>query len=1241
MNQKRALVCSVADWFGSGRLLSRDSHRDIGIFLLGLALVACGTPLAHGNLLTNPGFETGTFAGWTTSGSASIITNDVRSGTRAARLANAEVRQGWINVVSGRVYKAFAWVRIASESGSDWGGFRVEVVDANWQSLAHSGALLTETHGTNWFKVALKFTATTPTVLFMAGYFGGNGRTQVVHLDDCALLEDAPGNLPPAVNITLSPTNVVAPATQSYRLNGDDPDGAVTHVVWEFGDGARAFGWQGSRHVGVPGNFTARVLVADDEGAVVTQQVAWSASRPGFPSVVITNPVAWELTTNVSAIALSGTATGLSQVAVSTDRGFYGVATGSNTWSITVPLAPGWNRVGARNAERRIRYVPPGTLAVTGLAENTNVVERWEPVEITFAVTNSAATHPHLPFVTNPPPGLAWVDGMTVDGLFTPDNWQTIFRRPAFVWQPYARALKGGEEWLYPTNAPRWCVRFAPPLTGNWQYRIEVTEARGAATSETRAFNVVPPTDSLNHGPIRVSPTDSRYFEFADGTPFLGSGHGIGFADETYSFDAEQKFQAIGTGNQNFFRWWIAGNIWGSAWQPWASRTLPYEGTVPATGLSLESAFGNGLAAWKLDAGNPILFQGFMSGHAGLIPGRSYRVRVRWRTENVTGPANAAYPFGVCVKFVGWPEPGQTHTLPALVAHVNGDTPWHVAAATFNATGDLLPNLAMILENTTGGRAFVDEIVVEESLGGGAYGPNLLRSPRANQHTTFDPRRGAGLEHILRVAQQRGMYFKLNISEKQEYLLNKLSPLGLPDPHGNHFNHGAGSPTRWLHEAYWRHLSARYGAFRSVHSWEMVNEEAPGPGEHFELTAAAAQQADRDGNPHLVSTSTWASLATNAWKHPASAPIHYADFHCYVRATGWIEPRDALANDSARFFAEYDRDARAVGFGKPVTWGEMGIDGAAAGSDDEEPLLANDTAGIWLHKIIWARCGPGGVYPLYWWTDNIFNRNLHSRYGNWHRFMAGIPLSNGRYVDAAAASSNPRIRVFGQKDTVAGRAHLWLDNTNHTWRAVVDGRTWSAQSATVTVAMAAANANYQLTWFNTATGQPTGNETRAANAAGTLSFLVTNLLTDTAVRIERLLTPREQWRLDHFGTPENQGAAADFADPDGDGVLNLGEYALGGNPLVADAELLRLAGELAPVGPARYLALIYRQNKAATDLRFEPEAAGTLFPGDWATNGVVEIGREDAGGWWRVTARDGVSLHEANQRFMRLKVTAP
>ncbi len=1204
---------------------------------LGLALQASGW--GQPNLLINPGFETGNLQGWTLQGNGSAVTNGPRTGRYAASLTNASLRQGWINVTAGRTYKAFAWVRLVTETGSDWGGFRVEVNDDTWKALAQSGDLLVRTHGTNWFKVALKFTATTTRALLQVGYFGGSGRTIVGLVDDCALIEDAPGNLPPEVAATLSPTNVVAPAMQSFTLTGDDPDGSIRRVVWHFGDGTRAFGWSGVRHVGVPGSYEAQVMVEDDEGLVVTQKVAWSAGRADFPTLTVTEPESESLTTNQPWLSLGGTATGAVAVRVSTDRGFFGTASGTSTWSLTVPLQPGWNRVTAQahNAagrvatrERRVRYVPDGPLAVADLAQSSDTIERWEPLEVTFQITNSAATHPQFPYDPTPPPGLGWVDGVTVDGVFSADNWQTVYRRPAFLWQPYTRARRDNEEWLYPTNSARWCVRFAPPRLGAWQYRIEVTEARGTTTSTSRTFQVVSPTKSVNHGPIRVSAADRRYFEFADGTPFLAAGHGLGFSDEAYSYDAEGRFAQMGVGNQQFFRWWIAGHLWGSAWQPWTSRTLPYEGTVPATGLALDSAFGDGLAAWRLDAANPILFQGFMSGHAGLIPGRTYRVRVRWRTENVTGPTNTAYPYGVCVKLTGWPEPGQTLSLPVLVPHVNGDTPWHVATGTFTASGPLLGNLALILENVSGGRAFVDEVALEEALGGGAYGPNLLRSPRANSHLTFDPRRGAGMDHILRVAHDRGFYFKIVISEKQEYLLNHLAPTGLPDPVGGHFNRGAGSPTRRLHEYYWRHLSARFGAFRSVHSWELVNEEAPGPGEHFELTAAAAQQADADGNPHLVSTSTWASLATNAWLAPASAPIHYADFHCYVRGTGWIQPKDALANDSARFFAEYDQAALAAGLGKPVVWGEMGIDGPRT-TDDEDPDLARDTRGIWLHKILWARCGPGGVYPLYWWTGNIFNRNLHGLFGNWNRFMAGIPLNNGRYRDADAASSHPAVRLFGQKDPVAGWAHLWLDNTNHTWRAVVDGRTWPGVSATIRVGLESPNAAYRLTWWNTTNGQPTHTEIRAADTAGVLSFGVTNLVTDTAVRLARL-APREAWRWEHFGSPDNSGHAADDQDPDGDGLVNLIEYALGLNPRTP-SRLPVWAG----LDQSR-LTLTYVRQRPPTDVAYWVEAAAELL-GGWASEGVIETVLGSGPSLQTNRAYDQVLAPQPGQRFLRLQVS--
>jgi hypothetical protein len=1077
------------------------------------------------NLLSNSSFESGTLSGWTANG-ATASTNRTHAGSWSARCTTQSMRAS-VSTAPGASYKLTGWVKIDGETGNTngWGGARLEAYDTSgpsWKTLAHSGWLRTATHGTNWFKVAMTFTATAASTPLDVGYFGDAGRAMVAYFDDLMVFLKPATNTPPGVSASLTPTNLSGlPQTQDFSVTADDPDGAIRHVDWSFGDGAKSQAFAGTHRVGVPGHYQAIVRVSDDEGAVVTRRVNWTASDPAFPTLTVTAPDGIETTTSASTLTMHGSASGAGvAVTVSSDREFVAAATGATNWSAQVPLQPGWNRllVQARDAgghlvaeERRARCVPSGPLGVVTLADSPERVERWETLEVNFHLTNSAATHLQFPFDPNPPPGLEWVDGVSVDGLFTPDNWRTVYRRPAFLNPPYDRALKGGEEWMYPKGEPVWTIRFAPPNIGPWRYRITVTEARGQAQSEERSFEVGLPTDSLNRGPVRVAPTDSRYFEYADGTTFLGNGHNLGFSDERFSFDAEAQFDTMGRGNQQLFRWWIAGKLWGSAWQPWNSRTLGYNGTVPKTGLSLASAYADGLAALRIDAANPIMFQGWMSGHAGLLPGRNYLVRVRWRTDNITGPVTAGQPFGLCVKLTGWPEPGQTGALPVLVPHVSGDTPWHVATGTFVADRDLLPNLALILENATGGTAYVDEIALHEVLASGTLGPQLLRSPKVNSHLTFDPRRAAGIEAILEAATRHGMAFKLNLSEKQEELLNRFGSDGLPDPLGGNFNRGPSTPSHRLHEYYWHHLFARFGASRAVHSWELVNEEDPNNLEHFRLAADLARVAGEDGNPHPASTSTWSSFATNSWENPVSAPIAYADFHAYVRSTGELQPKEELANDSARFFHDYDLAALAQGYGKPVVWGEMGIDGAN-GSDNQDPLLANDTAGIWLHKIVWARTGPGGVYPLYWYTDQILGKSLHGLYGNWNRFMAGIPLHNGRYADAGVASSHPDIRVLGQKDRLAGRAHFWIDNRRHTWRAVVAGSNIPPVTATVTVPMGRADAGYAATWYVTTNGLPAGVESVQADGAGVVTLIVTNLTTDTAVRLERvggtLIPPR-------------------------------------------------------------------------------------------------------------------------------------
>ena len=818
-------------------------------------------------------------------------------------------------------------------------------------------------------------------------------------------------------------------------------------------------------------------------------------------TVSIAVPAATTVTVNTDSIAFSGTAGNATAVRWSTDRDFVGTASGVSNWSATIPLLPGLNRViiqahesnaSIATEERFVRYLPPGPLGISGITESATTVQRWEIIEIRFSVDNSAATHPQFPYETNLPPGLGWVDGVSVDAYFSDDNWNTTLRRPAFLLQPYTRELRSGNEWMYPSGNPVWCVRFAPPRLGTWQYRIEVREAKGTVQSSPRTFTVVLATNPYNHGPIWVSRTDSRYFEYADGTPYLGSGHDFSIAGNTFSYDGVNQIVQMGAGNQNLFRWWVAGFVWSSAWSPWHSTNLGSATNSPRTGFSVNDRYGTGIGARRMNSSNPLIFYGDFNKNGALptISGRTYRIRVRWRTVNATGN-------GMSIRTTSnFPSAGSIGSYQIVVPHIRGTTPWHVATGDFTATGNFAPNICICFEGS--GDGYVDECAVHEVLAGGGLGPNLARSAKFNAHLHYDQQRAAAMEAVFAAAQERGMAFRLVIGERNEEILNRIRPNGEPDPSWDEFdmfchNYLAqeGTYVRRIHEYYWRHLSARFGGFRSIHSWELINEGSHETDWHMSLAAHLARKAQDDGNPHMGSTSIWADLQINSWKDPVSVPIHHTDFHCYVPGTDWLQPSSDRYNDTARCFYDYENEVRRADFGKPTVWGECGINN---GNTD-------DAAGLWLHKYIWARCNDGRTYPILWnWhTQRIFQRNLHGLYGNFNRFMQGIPLTNGRYVIIGATSSSNLIRVLGQKDLQDGRAYLWIDNSDNTWSSP----SATPASADITFSMGAPSAVYDVTWYNTRSGLPTGTTQATANSSGQVTLSVVNLSSDTAARLAR------------------------------------------------------------------------------------------------------------------------------------------
>src|SRR5690606_19621596 len=133
------------------------------------------------------------------------------------------------------------------------------------------------------------------------------------------------------------------------------------------------------------------------------------------------------------------------------------------------------------------------------------------------------------------------------------------------------------------------------------------------------------------------------------------------------------------------------------------------------------------------------------------------------------------------------------------------------------------------------------------------------------------------------------------------------------------------------------------------------------------------------------------------------------------------------------------------------------------------------------------------------------------------------------------------------------------------------------------------------------------------------------------------------WKIAHFGSADHPDAG-DLADPDGDGIPNLIEYATGGDPTISSRDSLPAT----EVAENRLTLVFSRLNPA--DVGYSVEAAGEL--GDWTAIATLAAGAtswtgpaadtgliSEAGGV--ATVRDVVEISAGERRFLRLRIVAP
>ncbi len=96
-------------------------------------------------------------------------------------------------------------------------------------------------------------------------------------------------NLPPQASASSSVTSGRAPLVVNFQGSGTDQDGTIVSYSWDFGDGSTSSLQNPSHTFMSAGNFTARLTVTDNDGAMATASVQITvtpANQP--PSVNVT-----------------------------------------------------------------------------------------------------------------------------------------------------------------------------------------------------------------------------------------------------------------------------------------------------------------------------------------------------------------------------------------------------------------------------------------------------------------------------------------------------------------------------------------------------------------------------------------------------------------------------------------------------------------------------------------------------------------------------------------------------------------------------------------------------------------------------------------------------------------------------------------------------------------------------------------------------------------------------------------
>jgi hypothetical protein len=386
-----------------------------------------------------------------------------------------------------------------------------------------------------------------------------------------------------------------------------------------------------------------------------------------------------------------------------------------------------------------------------------------------------------------------------------------------------------------------------------------------------------------------------------------------------------------------------------------------------------------------------------------------------------------------------------------------------------------------------------------DETGNGDWGGNMLTRSDPDTYMYVDQQAATKLDEILRQSEIHGVYHKLTLFHKNDPLLARFLPDGtVGDWDIHHFYADDNDAVRWYQAAYVRYFVARWSYSTALHSLELANEnnfDARALDAAFDIAADVHALSPRH---ILMSNSFWGWWVADFWTDPERGHLmDYSDKHWYANESGAYcndegERCELISNvwdDSAAYVREcsrrFDEYRDVFGYDKPIVRGEGGV--AQSTTQPQHPDIALDPTGTYYHKKLWAHLGTLGDTCDGEWYPRLFvdededafpnpDRDLYQMFAAYERFLEGEDLSSGSWVEIGTDLTGDRniavsdvvgdLRAWGVQDIVSGRTLLWIDNSAHTWKAVVDDSAIAPASGALTIGGFKPGKTYAVQWWD-------------------------------------------------------------------------------------------------------------------------------------------------------------------------------